>query len=343
MSPIPAEYALVLAAILFALGLAGLLVRRNVLFILISIEIMMNAAGLAFVAAGTRWGQPDGQVMFLFILAAAGAEVSVGLALVLQLYRHARDEDDGDVVPAAVAERGGAEGVATAVVGTEDPDGSFGGIAIPADMDWVGAEFPVVRAPGDHGIGAGELDAFGHLDPEGNGVGLVAGNTGQGGPGKVMTVESQSTLPASFGPNAGKDRLGNALEPGIERGQVCAEPVGLEERAVGLVEGPMDVLGQRGKAVEGHGLGDSGEFLLGVTHIRNAGPRKVARLIFAEADGPLPRGITSGGFDRSFKDEDIGGAAAVVRMASEKASSTRPTSSGCTKLSTFLPTRLFGV
>ncbi len=88
MSQIPAEYALGLAAILFALGLLGLLVRRNILFILISIEIMLNAAGLAFVAAGSRWGQPDGQVMFLFILATAGAEVSVGLALVLQLYKH---------------------------------------------------------------------------------------------------------------------------------------------------------------------------------------------------------------------------------------------------------------
>src|SRR5512142_2688854 len=86
-SSIPAEYALLLAAILFALGLAGLLVRRNILFVLISIEVMLNAAGLAFVAAGHRWAQPDGQVMFLLILATAGAEVSVGLALVLQLYK----------------------------------------------------------------------------------------------------------------------------------------------------------------------------------------------------------------------------------------------------------------
>jgi len=52
-----------------------------------SIEVMLNAAGLAFVAAGARWGQADGQVMFLFILAMAAAEVSVGLALVLRLHR----------------------------------------------------------------------------------------------------------------------------------------------------------------------------------------------------------------------------------------------------------------
>ena len=61
--------------------------RRNLIFLLMSVEIMLNAAGLAFVAAGARWGQPDGQVMFLFILAMAAAEVSVGLALVLRLYQ----------------------------------------------------------------------------------------------------------------------------------------------------------------------------------------------------------------------------------------------------------------
>ncbi len=57
------------------------------LFILLSIEIMLNAAGLAFITAGARWGQPDGQVLFLFVLAMAAAEVSVGLALVLRLQR----------------------------------------------------------------------------------------------------------------------------------------------------------------------------------------------------------------------------------------------------------------
>jgi len=73
--------------VLFALGLIGLLVRRNIIFILLSIEIMLNAAGLAFIVAGARWAQPDGQVMFMFILAMAAAEVSVGLALVLGLQR----------------------------------------------------------------------------------------------------------------------------------------------------------------------------------------------------------------------------------------------------------------
>jgi NADH-quinone oxidoreductase subunit K len=81
-------HGLLLAALLFALGLVGLLVRRNVVFMLMSLEIMLNAAGLAFIVAGSRWGQPDGQVMFIFILAVAAAEVAVGLALVLRMRHH---------------------------------------------------------------------------------------------------------------------------------------------------------------------------------------------------------------------------------------------------------------
>ncbi|HTU33359.1 MAG TPA: NADH-quinone oxidoreductase subunit NuoK [Candidatus Acidoferrum sp.] len=88
MVPVPMSYGLILAAILFALGLIGILARRNLVFVLMSIEIMLNAAGLAFIVAGSRWGQADGQVMFLFILAMAAAEVSVGLALLLLLYHH---------------------------------------------------------------------------------------------------------------------------------------------------------------------------------------------------------------------------------------------------------------
>jgi NADH-quinone oxidoreductase subunit K len=71
----------------------GLLVRRNVLFMLISVEIMLNAAGLAFVVAGWRWGQADGQFMFMFILAMAAAEVAVGLALILQMSQQLKTLD----------------------------------------------------------------------------------------------------------------------------------------------------------------------------------------------------------------------------------------------------------
>ncbi len=86
-STVPTPYALGLAAVLLVLGLAGVLIRRNLLLVLVSIEIMLNAAGLAFVAAGARWHRADGQVMFLFILATAAAEVAVGLALVVQQSR----------------------------------------------------------------------------------------------------------------------------------------------------------------------------------------------------------------------------------------------------------------
>ena len=93
MNGIPMEYALVLAGFLFSCGLTGVIVRRNIIMILLSIEIMLNAAGLAFVVAGSRWGRPDGQVMFIFILTMAAAEVSVGLALVIQMYHHCKTLD----------------------------------------------------------------------------------------------------------------------------------------------------------------------------------------------------------------------------------------------------------
>jgi NADH-quinone oxidoreductase subunit K len=97
MAHVPLEHGLLVAAILFGIGLVGLLARRNLLFILLSIEILLNAAGLAFVVAASRWGQADGQVMFIFILVVAAAEVSVGLALVLQIH-HALKTLDSDAV-----------------------------------------------------------------------------------------------------------------------------------------------------------------------------------------------------------------------------------------------------
>lgn len=93
MTQIPMRDGLLLAAILFSLGLIGLLVRRNLILVLMSLEVMLNAAGLAFVAAGSRWHQADGQVMFLFILAMAAAEVAVGLALLLEVYRRFKSLD----------------------------------------------------------------------------------------------------------------------------------------------------------------------------------------------------------------------------------------------------------
>lgn len=86
MSAIPMEHGLILAGILFAIGFCGVMVRRNFMFMLMSLEIMMNAAALAFVVAGSRWVSPDGQIMFIFILTLAAAEASIGLAILLQFY-----------------------------------------------------------------------------------------------------------------------------------------------------------------------------------------------------------------------------------------------------------------
>ncbi len=88
MTTIPLDHVLMLAAVLFALGTAGVLMRRNIVFVLMSLEVVLNATGLAFVAAGARWGEPDGQVMFVFVLTLAAAEVTVALALMLQAVRH---------------------------------------------------------------------------------------------------------------------------------------------------------------------------------------------------------------------------------------------------------------
>ncbi|ABE74365.1 NADH dehydrogenase subunit K [Psychrobacter cryohalolentis K5] len=92
---IPMSHGLILAGILFAIGLCGVMVRRNFLFMLMSLEIMMNAAALAFVVAGSRWVDPDGQIMFIFILTLAAAEAAIGLAILLRFY-HQRGHLDVD-------------------------------------------------------------------------------------------------------------------------------------------------------------------------------------------------------------------------------------------------------
>jgi NADH-quinone oxidoreductase subunit K len=74
---------MILAGILFLIGLVGVLSRRNFIFILLSIEIMLNATGLAFISAGSALNQPDGQVMYFFILSVTAAEMAIGLALIL--------------------------------------------------------------------------------------------------------------------------------------------------------------------------------------------------------------------------------------------------------------------
>ncbi len=92
MSPSLTHY-LVLSAILFAIGTAGVFLRRNLITILLSIEIMLNAANLAFVAFGRAYGSAEGQVIVFFVITVAAAEAAVGLALVIALFRHRESLD----------------------------------------------------------------------------------------------------------------------------------------------------------------------------------------------------------------------------------------------------------
>ena len=79
---------LVLSAVLFVIGTAGVFLRRNVITILLSIEIMLNAVNLTFVAAGRQFAAVDGQVIVFFVMTVAAAEAAVGLAIVIALFRH---------------------------------------------------------------------------------------------------------------------------------------------------------------------------------------------------------------------------------------------------------------
>ena len=85
---IPLNHYLVVSAVLFALGTAGVFLRRNLITILLSIEIMLNAVNLTFVAFGRYQGNVDGQIIVFFVMTVAAAEAAVGLAIVIALFRH---------------------------------------------------------------------------------------------------------------------------------------------------------------------------------------------------------------------------------------------------------------
>ena len=97
MAAVPTSHVLIVAALLVSIGAFGVLLRRNLLFMLLSLELLLNGTALAFVGAAARWGQPDGQVFVIFIITMAAAEVAVGLALVLQIYKRA-DTLDADAL-----------------------------------------------------------------------------------------------------------------------------------------------------------------------------------------------------------------------------------------------------
>ena len=85
---VPLSHYLILSGVLFTIGTAGVFLRRNVITLLLSIEIMLNAANLTFVAFGRHFGTVDGQIITFFVMTVAAAEAAVGLALVIGLFRH---------------------------------------------------------------------------------------------------------------------------------------------------------------------------------------------------------------------------------------------------------------
>ena len=85
---VPLGHYLMLSAVLFAVGTMGVFLRRNVITVLLSIEVMLNAVNLAFIAFGRTQGSVDGQVIMFFVVTVAAAEAAIGLALVIALFRH---------------------------------------------------------------------------------------------------------------------------------------------------------------------------------------------------------------------------------------------------------------
>lgn len=93
---IPTSYFLILSAILFTIGVMGVLIRRNAIVVFMSVELMLNAANVALVAFGRELLSVDGQVLVFFVITVAAAEVAVGLALLVTIFRtkHTTDVDE---------------------------------------------------------------------------------------------------------------------------------------------------------------------------------------------------------------------------------------------------------
>lgn len=93
METVPLEHVIGLSAILFAIGLAGAITRRNIIVILMSIEVMLNAANLAFVGFARHWGNVEGHIFVLMVIVVAAAEVAVGLGILIALFRNRESVD----------------------------------------------------------------------------------------------------------------------------------------------------------------------------------------------------------------------------------------------------------
>ena len=94
---VPTAYYLVLSAMLFSLGIAGFLIKRNVISVFISIELMLNAVNLTFVAFAHMWGQISGQIFVFFVMVVAAAEAAVGLAIIIAIFRTRRSLTVDDI------------------------------------------------------------------------------------------------------------------------------------------------------------------------------------------------------------------------------------------------------
>jgi NADH-quinone oxidoreductase subunit K len=92
-STVPVEYFVVLSAVLFIMGVIGVLVRRNAIMIFMSVELMLNAANLTLVAFARQWQNLNGQMIVFFVITIAAAEVAVGLALIVAIFRTKKSVD----------------------------------------------------------------------------------------------------------------------------------------------------------------------------------------------------------------------------------------------------------
>jgi len=90
---VPLNYYLVLSAVIFAIGVTGVIIRRNIIVILMSIELMLNAVNLTFIAFSRSLGSMDGQVIVFFVMTVAAAEAVVGLAIIISVFRHRQTLD----------------------------------------------------------------------------------------------------------------------------------------------------------------------------------------------------------------------------------------------------------
>ncbi|MER3457802.1 MAG: NADH-quinone oxidoreductase subunit NuoK [Chloroflexota bacterium] len=94
---VPTGYYIALSGLLFTLGVLGVLIRRNAIIIFMAVELMLNAANLAFIAFAREQGAVDGQLFVFFVISVAAAEVAVGLALIVAIFRTKRSIDVDDI------------------------------------------------------------------------------------------------------------------------------------------------------------------------------------------------------------------------------------------------------